>query len=199
MAHLRWSIRLARMTSVPTQLLGYMSPSFCQHWQCARLCTWQWTKDSLRPHEAQALEERDKKWATIMPCEMCYSEQYSARDSHRALGQGGPLDKESPKLQLSVWVGVCQWAVFLPEERGPCLPLSWYLHWGLPLCGSGVCSTFLIPSLSGTQSTSNPLPGPSRTYIWCCVVPVISGAFLAASLFFPSGLFPLLWLGLLLS
>lgn len=51
----------------------------------------------LNPMELRVWGRETRKEATRMLCEMWYSEKYSAEDRNWALGQGGPLDKETPK------------------------------------------------------------------------------------------------------
>lgn len=54
-------------------------------------------KTVLNPMDLRVWGRETRKGAATMLCEMWYIEKYSAGDSNWAFGQGGPLDKETPK------------------------------------------------------------------------------------------------------
>lgn len=128
------------------------------------------------------LGERDKEMATTWLCEISCSEQFSPEDNNEALARGGPLHNETPKPLSAVWAAVLQFAVFLLEEGGPFLLLSLtstltppHLHSDSGCCGSLLC--FAGPQLVSCQART-----PTLTLHLACLVPMLSGAFLAASL-----------------
>lgn len=105
-----------------------------------------------------------------------------AGDGNQALGQQEPLDKEALNLGLQQEEELT--SLLFSCLRGPCCSqrslCSVFRVWLL----RGVCSAVQAPSSFRAQATSKSSPGPARLHIWYCPMSVISGAFLAISLFF---------------
>lgn len=122
---------------------------------------------------------------------MWCSEKYSSGNTKQALGPGGLLDKETTDkatvctMNRSSPVGciLARGEVHadvlpssLPDVHTEASPSTFRVWWLWGLC------CFPGPQLVWGSKHLQVLTGPTRTHIWCCSVPVISGAFLVASL-----------------